>query len=165
MNIFPIFNFFELAFLLQTKTKPGADFEDYFVDISQVKRQVVRKMEDRDFSLLSLNSGKYERIDQIMEEGLSKIYLFHSECSACQLKSLFARMKIDRIFDKNKSIVIFSVMADTSALEQLIENESNPLKIYLDFNDEFGLFTVITDDKKNPIIIDNNRIKGEKTNE
>ena len=53
-------------------------------------------------------------------------------------------------------------MADTYSLEKLARGANIGLKIYVDNNDEFDLFSMITDDKKNPIIIDISEIKGDK---
>ena len=55
-----------------------------------------------------------------------------------------------------KQIVIFSVFADRYKLKPLLSGHSIGVPIYLDTNDVFELYTTITNEKENPLIIDLN---------
>jgi hypothetical protein len=156
------FDFFELAFLLQKKTNPGSKFQDYVVAPNDLRQKVIDRIKMGNLKLTHLNSGENEKVDDLTQKGISKVYFIHSECSTCQLKSLFSKLKVEQIVDKTIGVVIFSVMADTYSLEKLARGANIGLKIYVDNNDEFDLFSMITDDKKNPIIIDISEIKGDK---
>jgi len=159
------FDFFEIAFLLQNKINPGSKFQDYVVDENKLKQKIIDRLNKGNLRLSRLNSGEYKNIDNLLIEDISKIYFIHSNCSICQLKSLFSKLRIEQIFNRNKSIIIFSVMADTFSLEGLTRAENIDFKIYVDTNDEFDLFSIITDEKKNPIMIDSSEIKGGNSNE
>ncbi len=72
---------------------------------------------------------------------------------------MLSNIKIKKILEPGEIIIIFSVMADRFELGNILNEQKLKLEIHLDQNDEFGLFSVITDDNNNPVIIDAAEIK------
>lgn len=56
--------------------------------------------------------------------------------------------------DDEKHIIVFSVFADSFKLNAISGEGNLNVPAYLDVNDEFDLFSTITNDKENPLIID-----------
>lgn len=151
------FNFTELVYLVQKIANPNSDYKDYAVSIDDLRRIIVHRINKGNLNLLELNSGDHEKIDVL--SGISKVYFIHADCSTCQLKSILSSIKLKKILDGCRSIIVFSIMANSFELTEFIKERNLDLKIYLDTNDEFNLMSVITDDKKNPIEIDIDEIK------
>ena len=72
---------------------------------------------------------------------------------------MLSRIKIKKILEPGDVRVIFSVMADRFELSSILNEQRLKLELFIDQNDEFGLFSFITDDKNNPVIIDASEIK------
>jgi hypothetical protein len=153
------FNFADVAFLVQKKINPNLEYRDVSFSAAQLKTQIIKRLREKNLVLLSIDTGEYENISPNSSKGLSKIYFFHANCSSCQLKSMVSNIKIKKILEPGEIRVIFSVMADRYELSKILLEQKLELEIYVDQNDEFGLFSVITDDKNNPIIIDADEIK------
>lgn len=153
------FNFADVAFLVQKKINPNLEYRDVALSAAKLKTQIINRLKEKNPVLFSIDTGEYEKIAPNFSKGLSKIYFFHAKCSSCQLKSMLSNIKIKKILEPGKIRVIFSVMADRFELSKILNEQKLGPGIYIDQNDEFGLFSVITDDKNNPIIIDAGEIK------
>ena len=154
------FNLSNIAFLVQKKINPNLEYRDVALSMAQLKTRIIKRLKENNLVLLSIKKGEYENIDTNFSKGLSKIYFFHATCSSCQLKSIVSNIKIKKILEPGEIRVIFSVIADRFELSNILNEQKLELEIYVDQNDEFGLFSVITDDKDNPIIIDSDDING-----
>lgn len=142
-----------LVFLLQKYRNPQLTYSDFAVPSEELKRKITARLKDGNLQLLKLSSNENELLKDISD--ISRVYFVHASCSTCQLKELFTKLKLKQIIDNNeKNVIIFSVFADSFKLNKLIEGVNLNMDIYLDINDEFGLFSTITDEKENPLIID-----------
>ncbi len=146
-------NIMEKAFLLQERLNPERGYNDYAVPIKQLKNKITETLKKGDVKLLHLN-GEGDEI-AVDLTGISKVYFIHAHCSSCQLKSILKSIKLKEILDSNKSVVIFSVLANSFELAPLLEENPVRIPLYLDTKDVFGLFSIITDDRENPIEIEN----------
>ncbi|MCX6578558.1 MAG: hypothetical protein NT166_00055, partial [Candidatus Aminicenantes bacterium] len=73
--------------------------------------------------------------------------------SGCQLKTMLNTLKLRKILDEEKVLIIFSIFANRFDLKSLLEQEGIGLPVYIDSKDEFLLHSKMTNDKENPIII------------
>ncbi|MCX6578564.1 MAG: hypothetical protein NT166_00085, partial [Candidatus Aminicenantes bacterium] len=73
--------------------------------------------------------------------------------SGCQLKTMLNTLKLRKILDEEKVLIIFSIFANRFDLKSLLEQEGIGLSLYIDSKDEFLLHSRMTNDKENPVII------------
>jgi hypothetical protein len=160
------FDLFELSFLLQKRLHPDSGYKDYTLSIDRLKQKVIKEINRGNLDLLQLNSGDVAKVSNMITEGkVSKIYFFHAQCSSCQLKTILSNIKLKQVFETGKNIIIFSVMANSYELEPIIRESNLTLPVYLDSTDKFNLFSTITDDRQNPVIIDIQDLKTGTGNE
>lgn len=144
---------FNLAFLLQKQKNPQLKYTNFAIPSDELKRKIAARLSKGSLRLLKLTSNEEEILEGV--SGISKVYFIHASCSTCQLKDLFSKLKLKQIIDNHeKNVIIFSVFADSHKLSEIIEGVSLDMDIYLDINDVFDLFSTITDEKNNPLIID-----------
>jgi len=146
------FDLSQLGFTLQKRLNPGKDYQDYTLSIDALKSRIIDKIRKGNFDVYSVESGKYESIETVKK--YSRIYFFHAPCSICRLKSYLSEVNIKGILDQKASVLIMPIMSDSFQLEEYLRESGLTIPVYLDNNDEFSLFSVITDEKKNPIIIE-----------
>ncbi len=140
------------ALLIQKRLNPQRDYRDYAVSIKELKQKVVERIQRGSLNLLRLTG---EHGEKVLDLNLfSRVYFVHTACSSCQLKALLNNVKLKKILDGDKSVVIFSVLSSSFQLSQILEESPVNIPLYLDINDEFGMFSIITDDRKNPVEID-----------
>lgn len=136
------------------------------MSIDRLKQKVIKEINRGNLDLLQLNSGDVAKVSNMITEGkVSKIYFFHAQCSSCQLKTILSNIKLKQVFETGKNIIIFSVMANSYKLEPIIRESNLTLPVYLDSTDKFNLFSTITDDRQNPVIIDIQDLKTGTGNE
>jgi hypothetical protein len=144
-----------LAPFLNKKLNPLLGYEDFAKPIDTVKKVIKARLVKGNFTLFGLQSNKEKYFKNI--DGISSVYFVHASCSSCQLNSLFSKMKLETLLEKaEKSILIFSVFADRFKLKAAATEAGINFPIYIDTNDEFDLFSTITNDSKNPLVIDMN---------
>jgi hypothetical protein len=148
------------AFMIMKKINPDLSYNDLVLAAPALKTRVVKRIKDGNLRLFSLEKDDYESIDSFLDKGISRIYFLHADCSSCQLKSLLSNIKLKQILDPGEILLIFSVMADRFELGRVLHEQKIDLRVLIDQNDEFGLFSVITDEKNNPLIIDAAEISG-----
>lgn len=142
----------EKAFLIQERLNPERGYQDYAVSIDRLKEKITRRIKRGGLKLLHLNGESGEIPVDL--SGFSKVYFVHAACSTCQLKSIIQSVKLKDILDGSKSAVFFSVLANSFQLSPVFDANPINIPLYLDINDQFGLFSVITNDRQNPIEID-----------
>jgi hypothetical protein len=150
------FDFANLAFIVQKNISPHLTYEDYAISSEELKEKIKKKFKKGDFNLLQLNTNQLVNVGTITRN-VSKIHFFHASCSTCQLKSIMVNLRINRVLDEEKQVLVFSVFADSFALRKILRPDNN-LDIYLDTHDELDLMSVFVDEKVNPLIIDANEI-------
>ncbi len=142
-----------MAFLIQKKLNPRLGYRDFALSSENLRKKISRRLDKGNLRLLRLSSNREEILKDVTE--ISRVYFIHAACSTCQLKSLFAKLKLDQIMaDDEKHIIVFSVFADSFKLNAISGEGNLNVPAYLDVNDEFDLFSTITNDKENPLIID-----------
>lgn len=150
-------DFANLAFVVQKNISPHLTYEDYAISSEELKEKIKKKFKKGDFNLFQLNTNQLINAGTITRD-VSKIHFFHALCSTCQLKSIMANLRINRVLDDEKHVFVFSVFADSFALRKILRPH-NKLDIYLDTHDELDLMSFFVDEKMNPLIIYANEIK------
>jgi hypothetical protein len=143
----------EMFFLISKRLNPQLEYKDMTISNEGLKERIVKRLTSGNLHLFHLNS----RADVVLKDiiGISRVYFIHAACSSCQLKALFSHLKLKHIMDDSeKSIIMFSVFADSFSLKQMLNDSNLKMPIYLDINDNFNLFSTITNEKENPLIID-----------
>ncbi|MCP5046729.1 MAG: hypothetical protein GY940_06130 [bacterium] len=144
------FDLLELVMLIQGKLFPHLDYKDYVVSPTDLKLKVKEKLKLSSVNLLNVNTGTLENKNL---SGLTNAYLYHTDCSPCALKSILSRIKIKEVFEKTDHIIIFSALANSIALSDLIAQNNITAPIYVDKMDELDLLTVITEESQEPVEI------------
>jgi hypothetical protein len=142
------------AFLVMKKINPSLRYNDLTLGAAALKARVIQKIKDGQPVLFSLEKEEYVKANAIFTNGAARVYFFHAPCSSCQLKTILSNIKTRQIIDAGEIVLVFSVMADSFELSRVLQEQKISLPVYLDKNDEFDLFSVITDEKNNPVIIE-----------
>lgn len=142
-----------LALMIKKYLNPQLNYTNFAVSSDELKHRIAGRIDKGNLHLTSLKSNEEKVFKDF--SGISKVYFIHATCSTCQLKSLFSQLKLKQVMDNHeKLMVIFSVFADSFKLNEIIGSADLNLDIYLDSKDNFNLFSTITNDKENPLIID-----------
>lgn len=153
-----IINLSDLAILIKKNLDPSVKYLDLAVSTQKLKEKISSRLKRGHIRLLNLNSDEAVKLDDFSK--ISKVIFVHAACSECQLKELFSKLRLQQIIDSHeKHIILFSIFADSSSLIKLIASNNFKVQIYLDIYDEFDLFSVITNDKENPLVIDTKVLK------
>jgi hypothetical protein len=147
-------------FLIEKRLSPERGYSSYTAAKNDLKRKLIVRLKDvGNKSLFNLKTSEYEKVGDF--HNYSKVYFVISECSACELKSIISDLKLKRILDKPKTILIFPVYANDAQLLDIIKNEKINFPIYIDYNDEFDLFSIITNPKDKLIVIQPEEVNNE----
>ena len=146
--------------MVMKKINPNLRYNDLVLGASELKTRVMNRIREGNLNLFSLEKAGFERIESVITSGISRIYFIHADCSTCQLKSLLSNIKLKQILDPGEIVLIFSVIADSFELGRVLQEQKIDLRVLIDQNDEFSLFSTITDEKNNPLIIDASEING-----
>jgi hypothetical protein len=143
----------DMAFLVRKKLDPQLGYSDFALSSGDLRNRIVQRLNKGNLHLMRLDTGNEDFLKDLT--GISRIYFIHAACSTCQLKSLFNNLKLKQILDgSEKAVIIFSVFADSFSLNEILDESDLKMPVYLDLKDEFDLFSIITNDRENPIIID-----------
>jgi hypothetical protein len=145
------FDFFNMNFIFQKKINPDINAVTAQLPVEKLKSKIIDRLNKKYIELLDVNTEKMKRFEDF--SGFSKIYFFHANCSGCQLKNLIKGIKLERLLNEEKPIIIFSIFANRFELKLLLDQESINLPVYIDTTDEFLLASKITDDNDNPVIL------------
>ncbi len=146
------FDLRNIFFSVMKYKNPKMNYQDFVVSPGDLKENIINKLKVNTLTLLNLYSTELEKISHI--NNYTRMYFFHANCSACQLRSFVSSIKLEQtINDKETSLIIFSVLADQYEIRDLLNDIPLRSDVYLDVNDEFGLLSIITDEKNNPFII------------
>ena len=148
------------AFMVMKKINHNLRYNDLVLGTSALKNRVLNRILAGNLNFFPLEKAEYERIESFINSGISRIYFIHANCSSCQLKSLLSNIKLKQILDPGEIMIIFSVMADSFELGRVLQEQKIDLRVLIDQNDEFNLFSIITYEKNNPLIIDAAEING-----
>lgn len=149
-------NSVDLNFLIEKHLYPEKNYESYAVSTEQLQDKIVKELKEGDVELLNVNENKYEKFRHFKE--FAKIYVIINKCSSCELKALVSDLKLRQVLNSGKTLVIFPIFANESQLKDIIDKEKINLPIYLDYNDRFDLFSIITSPNDKFIVIENQDI-------
>lgn len=144
-------DFFGFNFAVQKRLNPGLTIASARLPIRKLKAGVIQRVKEEGLELLDVNTDAIRRFEGFSE--FSQIYFFHADCSGCQLKRIIQDIKLLRILNQEKVVIVFSIFANPSELKLLLAENGVDLPVYVDISDEFCLAAKITDDKENPLII------------
>lgn len=153
-------DFFGMNFAVQKRLNPGLTIASAQLSAKKLKSGVIKRINEEGLELLDVNTDTVTNVENF--SGLSKIYFFHADCAGCQLKRIIKDIKLIRILNQQKVILIFSIFANPSELKLLLKENGVDLPVYVDISDEFLLAAKITDDRENPLIITAEELKEEK---
>jgi len=143
----------DMAFLVRKKLDPQLGYSDFALSSGDLRNRIVQRLNKGSLHLLRVDTGNEDFLRDLT--GISRVYFIHASCSTCQLKSLFNNLKLKQILDDSeKAMIIFSIFADSFSLNEILDESDLKMPVYLDSSDEFDLFSTITNDRENPIIID-----------
>lgn len=145
-----------INFLLSKEINPNYQYNDYAIPTEKFKENIINRLKKGSIYLFDLNTSKFINSDEIIQ--YSKIYFIHGECSPCELKRLISKLRLKQIIENDNFAIVFSVYGNSFELHPLIKEYKIHVPIFLDKNDEFNLFSVITEEINNPIIISVNKI-------
>lgn len=151
------FNLFDMNFMIQKNLNPHKKLNDYQSSIESVKEKIFINFKKGDFSLLQVGKNSYSKW-YILNE-YSQIYFFHLNCSACNIKKILSEIKVKQVVEEKKVAIVFSVLANKHELQSLIDFDSLETPVFIDYRDQFDLLSVISDEKKFPIVIDREELK------
>jgi hypothetical protein len=144
-------NFFDMNFAFQKLINPNINTFTAQLPTEKLKTKIVDRLNKKYIELLDVNAENMEKFEDF--SGFSKIYFFHAGCSGCQLKNLIKGIKLERILNEEKPIIIFSIFANRFELKSLLDQDNIDLPVYIDTADEFLLASKITNDKDNPVVL------------
>lgn len=121
------------------------------ISTGKLKHQIIERIKERELELFEIKTDRPRKFENFLE--YSEIHFFHVNCSACKLKEILGRLKLKRIVNEEKIIIVFSIFTNRFELKSLIEEEGIQLPVYIDYRDEFRLRTRITNEKENPVVI------------
>lgn len=139
----------DMNFLIEKQIFPGKDYKDYAISGSRLKKRLTKKLIDGNLSMMHLSSNKNETFSNFKE--YTKIYFIVGGCTSCELKRLVSELKLRQLLDSKKELVIFPIFADESELRPVVKDAKLELPVYVDYNDQFELFSIITG-KNNKLI-------------
>jgi hypothetical protein len=143
----------DMAFLVRKKLDPQLGYSDFALSSGDLRNRIVQRLNKGSLHLLRVDTGNEDFLRDLT--GISRVYFIHASCSTCQLKSLFNNLKLKQILDDSeKAMIIFSIFADSISLNEILGESDLKMPVYVDSSDEFDLFSTITNDRENPIIID-----------
>jgi hypothetical protein len=145
------FNFLEMNFIVKKNIEKDFSVAGSQLSVRELRERVIQKLDEKGLELMDIITNQQRRFESFSE--FSEIYFFHVSCSGCQLKTMLNTLKLKRIFDEEKVLIIFSFFANRFDLKSLLEQEEMGLPVYIDYKDEFLLHSKMTNDKENPIII------------
>ena len=148
------FDLREMMLVMQNVLFPEKTYDDFTMSISELKKKIKVRLEKSPIALLNLEKNMLE--DVRYSTTMPEIKFFHSDCSACVLKSILQRIKVKEILNQKDEVIIFSALSDSILLKKLVIEKNIRSRVYVDLKDEFDLLTVITEDMEKPIIIEKN---------
>jgi hypothetical protein len=151
------FNLFDMNFMIQKSLCPGKKLNDYQASIGRVKKKIIKSFKKDDFSLLQMGKNSFSRLHNLNE--YSQIYFFHLNCSACNIKKILSEIKVKQVVEEKKIAIVFSVLANTYELQSLIDFTRLDTPVFVDYKDHFELVSVISDEKKFPIVINREELE------
>ncbi len=146
-----------LHFLLDKNLHPERDYSSYSISNTHPKEKVVGILKKGPVTLLDLKENAFKKFDRFKD--FHQIFLIIAKCTSCEFKSLVYDLKLRQVLNTGKTLVIFPVFANESQLIELMEKEKVDFPIYLDYNDEFDLFSMITNPRDKFIVIESEDIK------
>lgn len=152
------FNFLEMNFIVKKNIEKDFSVAGSQMSKKELRDRVIQKLNEKGLELLDIITNQPRRFDSFSE--FSEIYFFHVSCSGCQLKTMLNTLKLKRILDGEKVLIIFSIFANRFDLKSLLEQEGIELPVYIDSKDEFLLHSKMTDDKENPVIIKQEELRS-----
>lgn len=145
------FNFLEMNFIVKKNVAKDFSVAGSQLSVRELRERVIRRLNAKGLELLDIYTDKPRQFESFSE--FSGIYFFHVSCSGCQLKTMLNSLKLKRILDEEKVLIIFSIFANRFDVKSLLEQEGIELPVYIDAKDEFLLHSKMTNDKENPVII------------
>ena len=149
-------NSIDLNFLIEKHLAPGRDYNSYAISTEQLRKRLTKELKKGEIELMNLNDNKIKRFSLFNE--YQKIYVVIAKCSVCELKTLVSDLKLRHVLDSRKTLVVFPIYANESQLSEIIKKEKVNFPIYLDYNDKFDLFSIITSPKEKLIVINREEI-------
>ena len=147
----------ETNFLLERYVHPENEYKDYALSKDRLKKRIVNALKKGNKNLLNIATNSLEVFETF--KNFSKIFLVVASCTTCELKEMIADMKIQQILDNSKYLILFPIHAQESQLLAILEEEKINLPIYIDINDEFDLFSVITGEKTKLITVEDKELE------
>jgi hypothetical protein len=151
-------NAVDLNFLIEKHLYPEKNYESYVISKEQIQEKIIKELKAGDVELLNVNDAQHKTLRDFKE--FEKIYVVIAKCSSCELKTLVSDLKLRQVLDSGNTLVVFPIYANESQLMEILDKENVNLPLYLDYNDRFGLFSIITSPKDKFIIIENKDITG-----
>ncbi len=146
-----------MNFLIEKHINPGKDYKSYAISKNRLKSRLIRELKSGNKNLLDLKRNKDKRFEHFKD--YSRVYFVVSGCTTCELKTMVSDLKVKQILDSKKELVIFPIYANESELRDLIKKNEIDLPVYMDYNDEFNLFSVITGKKTKLIIVEDHELE------
>lgn len=153
----------DMNFLVEKHIHPDRDYKSYAMSGKRLRAHLVKKLKDGGKQLIHLKSDKEETISNFKE--YSKIHFIVGGCTSCELKKFVNQLKIRQILDDKKEMVIFPIFADESELQPIVKSEQLSLPVYIDYNDQFELFSVITGEKNKMLTIEASELEEKEVSE
>jgi len=147
----------DLNFLIEKQLNPERDYESFKTSIKELKSKIIHRLRKGNLVFLDLISNNIEEISDI--NNITRAYIVIAECSTCELKNIISDLKLRQRFSKSNSIIIFPVYANGTQLINILNKEKVNFPIYHDIQDQLDLFSIITNQKKRMIVIENEELK------
>lgn len=142
----------EMNFLIEKQVHPDKEYKDYAMSKPRLKNHLIRKLKTGNLNLVHLLTNKNEAISDFRR--YSKIYFIIGGCTSCELKRLVNELKLRKMLDKKEELVIFPIFANEMELKPVVEEARLELPVYVDYHDQFDLFSIITGEKNKLIEIE-----------
>lgn len=152
------FNFLEMNFIVKKNIEKDFSVAGSQMSVRELRERVIQKLNEKGLELLDIITNQPRRFESFSE--FSEIYFFHVSCSGCQLKTMLNTLKLKKILDEEKVLIIFSIFGNRFDLKSLLEQEGIGLPVYIDSKDEFFLHSRMTNDKENPVIIRRDELRS-----
>jgi hypothetical protein len=146
-----------MNFLIEKHINPGKDYKNYAISKNRLKSRLIQELKSGNKTLLDLTRNKDKRFDHFKD--YSRVHFVLSGCTTCELKAMVSDLKVKQILDSKKELVIFPIYAKESELIALIKKNKIDLPVYMDYNDEFNLFSIISSEKTKLIIVEDHELE------
>jgi hypothetical protein len=147
----------ETNFLLEKYVHPENDYKDYALSKERLKKRIINALKKGNKNLLNIVDNRFEVFETF--QNYSKIFFVVASCTTCELKEMITDMNLQQMLDNSKILIIFPIHAQESQLLAILEEEKISLPIYIDINDEFDLFSVITGKKTKLIVVEDKELE------